>query len=163
MIYEKRKIFSKLERETGKDMKPKLVNVPDKWAVMIGNGKMLVPTPLLVDAAIKKVPKGKLTTVNKIREYLADEYNADMTCPLTTGIFLNIAANTAEEDKAAGKKKITAYWRVLKEGGCLNPKFPGGVDQQAKQLEQEGFEIVKGKATNSFFVKDYVKKLAVLH
>lgn len=143
-------------------MDPKVVEVPNKWANRIGHGKMLVPTPLLVDAAIKKIPRGKLATVNTIRDYLADKYRADMACPLTTGIFLNIAANAAEEDKTKGKIKITPYWRVLKEGGRLNPKFPGGVKQQAKNLRQEGFEIITAKSGDRHSVKDFEKKLAEL-
>ncbi len=142
-----------------KDMQPKIVAVPHKWAQRIGDGRMLVPTPLLIDKTIKKIPKGKLATVNTIRDHLATVFKADMTCPLTTGIFLNIAANTAEEDKAKGKKAITPYWRVLKEKGNLNPKFPGGEAQQAKYLEQEGFEIQKTKAAGHFTVKDYDSKI----
>ncbi|MEP7106643.1 MAG: MGMT family protein [Ferruginibacter sp.] len=145
-----------------KEMIPKFVEVPEKWARRIGHGKMLVPSPLLVDAAIKRVPLGKLATVNTIRDYLAEEYKADMVCPLTTGIFLNIVANTAEEDRTKGQIEITPWWRVLKEGGSLNPRFPGGVIRQAKYLKQEGFNIVKGKTNEKQFVKDFEKKLAEL-
>ena len=91
-----------------------------------GTGKMLIPTPKLIDELVRKIPKGRLATVNQLRENLARRFDADITCPLTTGIFLNISANTSEEDLASGKKRVTAYWRVLKEGGKLNPKFPGG-------------------------------------
>ena len=143
-----------------KEMRPKVVNVPERWAKRIGHGKMLVPSPLLVDTVIKRVAKGKLATVNNIRDYLADKFNADLSCPLTTGIFINIAAHTAEEDKTKGKTNITPYWRVLKEGGFLNPKFPGGVKRQAAYLKQEGFEILKGKTDDLLFVKDYSKKIA---
>ncbi len=141
-------------------MQPKLVDIPVKWAARIGKGKMLVPSPMLVDAAIKKIKKGRLATVNNIRDFLADEYHADITCPLTTGIFLNIAANAALEDKSKGKLKITPWWRVLKEGGQLNPKFPGGIKEQRQLLKQEGFDIVPDKNKNRFFVSDYEKKLA---
>ena len=93
--------FSRAQREKlEKEMKPKLVEEPDKWAMRIGHGRMQLPSPLLVDATIKKIPRGKLVTVNIIRDFLAEKYKADRACPLTTGIFLNIAANTAEEDKA---------------------------------------------------------------
>lgn len=138
-----------------KEMLPELVNVPPKWATLIGKGRMLIPTPLLVDAAVRKIPKGKLATVNGIRHYLADESGAYMTCPLTTGIFLNICAHAAEEDKINGKKRITPYWRVLKEAGQLNPKFPGGIDQQAAYLRKEGFDIMTSKSGKRFFVKNY--------
>lgn len=116
---------------------------------------MLVPTPILVDEVVRKVPKGKLVTVNNIRDKLADNFGADVTCPLTTGIFLNIAANTAEEDKLSGKRKITPYWRVIKNDGSLNPKFPGGVLQQAAKLKQEGFIILKGRGKDSLKVKGF--------
>jgi 6-O-methylguanine DNA methyltransferase, DNA binding domain len=145
-----------------KPIKPKLVDVPDRWTKYIGHGKMLVPTPLIVDDVIKKIPKGKLTTVNNIRNYLADQYKADITCPLTTGIFLNIAANTAEEDKAKGKIKVSAYWRVLKEGGSLNPEFPGGAQQQANYLRKEGFEIENRNKDGNLFVNKYETKIATL-
>src|SRR5690348_4531480 len=82
-----------------KKIEPKIVDVPEKWAERIGNGRMLVPSPQLVDKLIRKIPKTRLATVNILREKLAEDFHTDMTCPLTTGIFLNIAANTAEEDK----------------------------------------------------------------
>lgn len=141
-----------------KDMLPKLVNVPPKWATLIGKGKMLIPTPLLVDAAVRKIPKGKLATVNTIRHYLADKAGADMTCPLTTGIFLNICAHAAEEDKLSGKKRVTPYWRVLKEAGQLNPKFPGGTDRQAAYLSEEGFQVMASKSGKHYFVNKYAEK-----
>ena len=138
---------------------PKLVNVPEKWARRIGHGQMLVPSPLLVDMAVKKIPRGKLATVNILRNYLAELYRADMTCPLTTGIFLHMVANAAEEVKEKGKKKITPYWRVLKENGSLNPKFPGGIKKQAEYLKQEGFVITKRKDDEMLYVKEFDKKL----
>ena len=63
---------------------------------------MLVPTPLLVDALIRKVKRGKLVTVTQIMKRLAKDFHADSTCPMTTGIFIRIASETAEEDQRAG-------------------------------------------------------------
>ena len=64
--------------------------------------------------------------------------------PLVTGIFVRIAAEAAEEDAAAGKTEITPYWRVVKEDGSLNPKFPGGVQRQQEHLREEGHRIIPG-------------------
>ena len=72
---------------------------------------------------------------------LAEGHAADTACPLVTGIFVRIAAEAAEEDAAAGKTKITPYWRVVKDDGSLNPKFPGGVEAQAERLRDEGHAI----------------------
>jgi alkylated DNA nucleotide flippase Atl1 len=65
---------------------------------------------------------------------------------MTTGIFVRIASEAAEEEAAAGKKRITPYWRVVKDDGSLNPKFPGGVERQAERLRAEGQPIVAGSA-----------------
>lgn len=150
---------------TGKlsiDTQPKLVKVPEKWAGRAKHGKMLVPSRLLIDATIKKIPSGRLATVNTIRDYLAHQYKAEMTCPLTTGIFINIAANKAEEDQLHDKSVITPWWRVLKSDGTLNEKFPGGAKRQARYLKKEGFSIVKDKINEHLFVQDYQHNLADL-
>ena len=134
---------------------PKIVEIPNRWANTIGDGKMVILTPKIIDNFIRKIPKGKLATINTIRHHFAEEYNVDETCPMTTGIFVWICAGAAEEDRADGKKQIAPYWRVLKEGGKLNPKYPGGVRQHAKYLEGEGFEIIRGDKDASWRVYNY--------
>ena len=56
-----------------------------------------------------------------------------------------------------GKKDITPYWRTLKIGGELNPKYPGGVEAQASHLRDEGHEIIPGKGKKPPRVKDFEK------
>jgi alkylated DNA nucleotide flippase Atl1 len=109
---------------------------------------------------MRKVPKGKVTTINEIRATLAKKHGATICCPLTAGIFANIAAHAAEEQKQQGKTDTTPYWRILKKGGIVNPKYPGRVEGQKKLLEQEGHTVIqKGK---NYAVKDYEKVLAKL-
>ena len=50
-------------------------------------GAYVIPAPIEVDAIMKKVPKGKLITINEIRQILAKKHKADFGCPITTGIF----------------------------------------------------------------------------
>jgi hypothetical protein len=90
-----------------------------------GRGKMLIPRPLDVNSLMRRIEKGKLATVEQIRERLAKDFDADFTCPLTTGIFIRIVAETAEEDLRGGKNEITPYWRVIKADGSLNKNCPG--------------------------------------
>lgn len=130
-------------------------NMTRKW----GEGKMVIPSPVEVDALMKNVPEGKLMTINQIRAYMAKKYNANFGCPITTGIFVGMAAKAAEEDKAEGKKDITPYWRTIKEKGILSEKYPGGVAEQAKKLKAEGHTIEKDKAGNPKKIKDWEKKL----
>ncbi len=123
---------------------PKVVAIPPKMQKRMGAGTMLLPSPREVDACIRGVHKGEVTTVSKIRQTLAQKYAADTACPLVTGIFVRIAAAAAEEDAAAGKTRITPYWRVVRDDGQLNPKFPGGVERQAEHLREEGHRLLKG-------------------
>jgi hypothetical protein len=138
---------------------PKLVQVPPKMS-QFGKGMMLIPTPKLVDEIVRQVARGRLVTVGEIRRKLAADFSADLTCPLTTGIFVRIVAEASEEDRANGRKRVAPYWRVIKDDGSLNPKFPGGEQLQARYLRGEGISVARqGKRT---VVKDFDKRLAVL-
>jgi hypothetical protein len=139
---------------------PKIVMAPPKREKTFGGRRVLIATPLLIDALIRKVKEGKLITLSQIRERLAKDFKADSTCPLTTGIFVRIVAEVAEEDRRAGKKQVTPYWRVIRDDGSLNEKFPGGAKVQAARLRKEGHSIQsKGK---KLIVKDFGKSLQKL-
>jgi alkylated DNA nucleotide flippase Atl1 len=111
-----------------------------------GTGTLVIPAPIEVDEMMRKVPAGKLITINEIRAALARKHKATIGCPMTTGIFAWVAAHAAEEREQSGEKDITPYWRTLKSGGVLNEKYPGGAKAQKMRLEQEGHAVVqKGK------------------
>lgn len=138
---------------------PRVEKITERQSARWGRGTIVIPSPLEVDAIMKKVPRGKLITINEIRRVLAKEHGATIGCPMTTGIFAWIAAHAAAEDAAEGKKRITPYWRTLKAEGELNPKYPGGVDDIEARLKSEGHTIIrKGK---KYFVKGYEKSLIV--
>ena len=136
---------------------PRVSKVTGKMTKRWGTGTFVIPAPLEVDALMKRVPKGRVVTINELRAALAKRHKVDFACPITTGIFSWIAAHAAAEAEAEGKKRVTPYWRTLKTGGELNPKYPGGVEGIARHLRAEGLKIVsKGKRT---LVVDYEKKL----
>lgn len=141
---------------------PKIVYGPAKWEKTFGGRRVLIATPLLVDKLIRKVKKGKLTTVNQIRARLARDFKADSTCQITTGIFIRIVSEVAEEELRMGKKQVAPYWRVLREGGHLNEKYPGGTRAQAARLRKEGHTILQGKGKGPPQVKDFEKSLQKL-
>ena len=126
---------------------PKVVDIPDRLRGKWGEGNFVIPTPAEVDELMRRVPKGKLTTISHLRMALAKKHDTTIACPLTTGIFAWIAANAAEEELVENKKsRITPYWRTLKAGGVLNEKYPGGTAAQKKRLVAEGHKITaKGK------------------
>ena len=141
---------------------PKVVAGPPQWQKRFGGRRVLVATPLLVDGLIRRVGRGQLVTVRQIRERLAKDFHADATCPLTTGVFVSIAAHTAEEDLQKGITDITPYWRVVKDNGSLNVRFPGSVAAQATHLREEGHTIEPGKGRKPPVVKDYQRALLEL-
>jgi alkylated DNA nucleotide flippase Atl1 len=142
--------------EDSKDL-PRVEKITAKMSKMWGTGTLVIPAPKEVDEIMKRVPEGKVITINEIRQALARKHNASIGCPITTGIFARIAAGAAEEQKAMGKQ-FTPYWRTLKVGGVINEKYPGGVEGQRKLLEKEGHTVIqKGK---KFVVTDYEKSLA---
>jgi hypothetical protein len=136
---------------------PKVGPVIGKMSRRWGEGTMVIPAPIEVDALMKQVPKGRLVTINELRAALAAKHKVTFACPLTTGIFSWIAAHAASEAEAESARRITPYWRTLKAGGELNPKFPGGIEDLAKRLKAEGHRIVhKGKR---WLVDGYEKAL----
>ncbi|MEM2896949.1 MAG: MGMT family protein [Candidatus Bathyarchaeia archaeon] len=139
---------------------PRVETITDKMSKRWGTGSVVIPAPIEVDEIMKKVPKGKLITINEIRTILAKKHGATIGCPITTGIFAWIAAHAAEEAAAEGRKNVTPYWRTLKTGGVINEKYPGGVRAQKKLLEKEGHKVIrKGKR---YFVADFEKHLVEL-
>ncbi len=91
---------------------PKIVKITpkmaDKWGTKVGD-TVVVPSLIEVDEIMKKVPKGKLITINEIRVALAKKHRATICCPMTTGIFACIVSKAAEESAVKGKKNIAPY------------------------------------------------------
>ena len=157
MVKKKKSWTEKLADDQGL---PKVEKITEKMSKRWGTGTVVIPAPREVDALMRRVPEGKLVTINEIRKALAKKHDASIGCPITTGIFAWVAANAAEEQRQEGKKDTTPYWRTLKTGGEVNPKYPGGVEKQRRLLEEEGHKVVqKGKRS---VVVDYEKSLMEL-
>jgi alkylated DNA nucleotide flippase Atl1 len=138
---------------------PKVVPVDGKLRTRWGEGTVAIPAPREVDALMRRVPAGSVTTINELREQLAAKHGATIGCPITTGIFAWIAAHAADE--AEGRDaEITPYWRTLKSGGELNPKYPGGIERSRERLEAEGHRVVQ--RGSRWFLADYQERLAAL-
>jgi len=136
---------------------PRVAEIKPRQAPRWGSGTLVIPAPLEVDAIMKRVPRGKLITIDVIREVLAKKHHTNTACPLVTGIFAWIAAHAADEAERDGTKRITPYWRTLKANGELNPKYPGGLAYARARLEAEGHTVVqKGKR---WLVKDFDRSL----
>lgn len=136
---------------------PRSITLGAAAAARWGGTTMTIAAPREVDALMRAVPRGQVTTINELRSALARKHRTDTTCPITTGIFSWIAAHAAAEGEAAGEKRTTPYWRTLKAGGELNPKYPGGIAGVRRKLAAEGHAFEKrGQRT---FVRDFEASL----
>lgn len=140
----------------GKDM-PKIVEITDEKSIeKYGGRRMYFAPPIDYDAVMRRVPEGMVITVGDIRAYFAKRNDADFTDPITAGIFCSIAA-WASFQRTDDK---TPYWRTLKANGELNPKYPLGVEEQKRLLENEGHTVIqKGRTNIRYYVKDYEQYL----
>ncbi len=104
-------------------------------------GRMLIASPLALQAVMATVPAGRVLRLGDLRAALARAWGADFTCPLTTGIFWRIVAEAADEDRAAGRACDAPWWRVVRDDGALNDKLPGGRARHAALLAAEGVAL----------------------
>jgi len=136
---------------------PKVVPLNAAAAKRWGGPTLAIPAPRDIDALMRSVPPGRVTTINELRAAVAKQHRAAAGCPITTGIFSWIAAHAAEEGRAAGERETTPYWRTLKKGGELNPKYPGGVPALQRKLRAEGHAFVRKGAHT--LVRDFEQVL----
>lgn len=155
MANEDKKDFNAMLHDS-KDM-PKLQIVTDPGTIKkYGGDKMYFAPPMDYDRAMRQVPFGMLTTVGDIRAHFAKVNGADFTEPITAGIFVSIAA-WASYQRGSDE---TPYWRTLKAGGELNPKYPGGAAAQKERLEAEGHTVVqRGRKNIKYYIAGYERSL----
>lgn len=155
MANEDKKDFNGMLHDS-KDM-PKFQTITDQKSIeKYGGDRMYFAPPMDYDRVMRRVPRGKVLTVGRIREYFARESGADFTEPITAGIFVSIVAWASYQ--RSGDE--TPYWRTLKADGELNEKYPGGAQAQKERLEAEGHTIVqRGRKNIRYYVKDYEKAL----
>ena len=151
MANEDKKDFNAMLNDS-KDM-PKFQTITDAKSIeKYGGDKMYFAPPIEYAKVMKLVPYGKVTTVGNIREYFAKLSGADFIEPITAGIFTSIAAWASYQRS----ENETPYWRTLKVNGELNPKYPGSVEKQRKELESEGHTVIqKGRKNIKYYVQNY--------
>ena len=114
------------KRDTIKESKVKIND--KKFADIPAGTRMLIPTPKIVDNFIKTIPNGSFMNTKDLRNKLAIQYDAEMTCPLVTGIFLRIISEAAYEEYQLDRniEEITPFWRVVDPDSKLANKLTFG-------------------------------------
>lgn len=124
----------------GKPPAPEVLVLEKEYARQPAGTRMLISTPREIAAFVKDIPEGMTVSVAEMRDALAYNHQAQFTCPLTTGIFLRIAAEAALEQMAAGaaKEDVTPFWRMVSPKDPLAKKLSCGVEELAHLRKLEG-------------------------
>lgn len=119
---------------------PKVVRTDKDFAGVPAGSDMLVSTPREVDTFLRKIKEGVSMTPAQVRDKLARKHHADASCPVSTGIFLRIAADAAWEEIGQGKdpSEVTPFWRVVEPGSALARKLSCGEAFLIRMRRQEG-------------------------
>jgi hypothetical protein len=84
------------------DKPPKRVRLGGDFAGIPAGQLMLVATPRLVDDYLRRIPRGEVRSIERLRRELARRQRCDATCPVSLSIFLRICAEAAWEELEAG-------------------------------------------------------------
>jgi hypothetical protein len=103
--------------------KAEVVVLERPFAGLMPGRRLLITTPAEIDTWIRTIPAGRTATVDELRRDLARRHGADATCPMTTGIFLRIVAECANEQAASGAADVTPFWRVIEPRSPLARKL----------------------------------------
>lgn len=125
------------------DQQPHIEKVMKDFGGVKKGQMMVIPTPKVVDAYIRQIPVGSFTDTATLRKDIAKEYHAEVTCPLTTGIFLRIAAEAAYEQYLNGTalEKITPFWRAIRGDSPTAKKLSFGTRLLLEQQKKEGIRV----------------------
>ena len=113
---------------------------PKKFSNIPPQTKMLIPTPRILDTLIRQIPKSSFLYFKPIRKELAYKYDAEMTCPIVTGICMRIICEAAFEEYQINKddRQITSFWRAVEPDSKLAQKLTCGLDFIIQRQSQEG-------------------------
>ena len=97
--------------------------IEKNFADLKAGEKMLISSPRSIANYVAKIPYGTKKSVKLMRRELAENANADNTCPLTCGIFLRIAIEASLE-QSNGANSDLPFWRVIDRNRTLIKKLP---------------------------------------
>ncbi|TGL23784.1 hypothetical protein EHQ46_01255 [Leptospira yanagawae] len=122
---------------------PKVKHIDKQFSDIEANSDMLVATPKIFEEYLNRIPKGQFIDTKQIRKDLAKKFKADATCPVTTGLFLRIVAESAFEKFQNGTKpsQLTPFWRAISPNSTLAKKLSFGKEFLIEMQKKEGIEF----------------------
>lgn len=115
----------------------KIVTLEKDFAGVKKGQRLFVATPQIVDQYIAQIPYGETRTIERMRTDMSKRRECDASCPVSTAIFIRIAAEAAIEDMHAGVpvSDVTPFWRLLKSSDKIAKKL--SIDPQWLDTQRE--------------------------
>lgn len=125
--------------KVAKPKESKKVVLDSDFAGIKAGSRLFVATPMIVDQYLRRIPRGEVRTIERMRRELARRNQCDATCPVSTAIFLRMAAEAALEDLASGKglDAVTPFWRLIDPDSKIAGKLSVGPSWIAEQRSAE--------------------------
>ena len=126
----KRKSTQQWNDKLNQQKEAKVKHIEKRFSDIEADSDMLVATPRIFEEYIRRIPYGTFVEIKKVRRDLAKKFKADATCPVTTGLFLRIVAESAYENLTNGMKmeQIVPFWRVIAPESSIAKKLSFGTD-----------------------------------
>lgn len=111
---------------------PEVQVLEKPYAGAPAGARMLISSPAEIEQWISNTKPGAIKSPHELRNSLAATHHADMTCPLTTGIFLRIVAERSLEQSLQ-----IPFWRVIDPKSPLAKKLSCGPNYIERMRLQE--------------------------
>lgn len=120
---------------------PEVKPVPSHRKNWFPGQTMLIPTAHQIDDFVRAIPYGQRIDITAMRKQMAADYEANFTCPVTTGKHIRHVAEVALEALANGKRpdEVTPIWRMMEPTSYAARRLPGGPEVIVEQRQREGF------------------------
>lgn len=94
---------------------PKKVVLEKNFAGVSKGSLLFVGTPQIVADYMRRIPYGQTRTIDRMRRELARRRKCDATCPVSTAIFIRIAAQAAIDEMDGGTPvtDVIPFWRLI--------------------------------------------------
>ena len=113
--------------------------IKKNFADLKAGERILISSPRSIANYVAKIPYGTEKSVKLMRLELAENANADNTCPLTCGIFLRIAIEASIE-QSNGTKPDLHFWRVIDRNSSLIKNLPISEKYMTELRTSEGLQ-----------------------
>lgn len=131
--------------------RPKTVTLETPFAGIPAGSRLFVATPRIVEDYLRRIPRGEVRTLQRMRRDLARRHRCEATCPVSTSVFLRMVAEAPIEalHEGAPVDSVAAFWRVVEPGSTVARKLSVDDAWLRDRRGEEGIESAAPPTTDA--------------